>query len=347
MKSCLYYPVTSNFFSVARFLYNQMALANSYLCSFGGSGLVGKSFEEVYGYNFIDQQVYDDSDLENMVKNVSSVVLLPVEEFYDQDVVKNKLELVRDLAYIYKKEILDYTETNHFPFEVCKNPKGKAIKNISKPVISVGGLIDASRSTEIFLSTLNILRQHNIKVSAFSCYYPTQLLGVHYMGSVKQAGLIEAERYIKSLNSYVIQKVNDDNSDVILIDSPSCFIPYNNLSTSDFGVLAFEIFQAIPSDLLIMSIPLDCTDISFKHSINTLFEQRFGKEPTVIVVENTIINYLEVGRGGGMKKLVVPVSMASSYIKKAPSHENLLKIWDKNLGNQIYNTLSPLLEELI
>ena len=59
MKSCLYYPVTSNFFSVARFLYNQMALANSYLCSFGGSGLVGKSFEEVYGYNFIDQQVYE------------------------------------------------------------------------------------------------------------------------------------------------------------------------------------------------------------------------------------------------------------------------------------------------
>ena len=346
MKKYLYYPITTRFFSIARFLHNDVNFRNSYHCTFWGTGLVGKSFGEVYGYHFIDEQICDDSNLKNMVKNVEAIVLLPVEEFYNQNVVKNKIDILKKIAHEYKKKIFDYSKEDYIPFDICTNPKGRPVKNIQKAVISIGGLIDTSRSTEIFLSTLSILQQHNIKVSAFSSYLPTALLGVHYIGSMKSSASIGAEKYIKSLNSYIIQESVNDDSDVILVDIPSCFIAYNNLSTSDFGVLAFEMLQAVPTDCLIISIPLDCSDIDFKHSMNIFFQQRFGKEPSAIIVENSIINYLEVERGGGMTKLIVPPEKINKYMHTC-INTNFLHIWDKDLDGQIYKRIAPILEELI
>ena len=345
MKKYLYYPTTAKFFSIARYFCDDVNFKNSYLCSFRGTGLVGKSFGEVYGYDFVDNQIYDDSNLDDMVKNVEAIVLLPVEEFYNQKVVKDKVDTLKKVACKYKKKLFDYTNEQYIPFEICENSKGKAVKNIQKPIISIGGLVDTLRSTEIFLITLNILRRHYIKVSAFSSYFPTVMLGVHYIGPSKISASIETEKYIKSLNSYIMQKSVDDNADVVLVDIPSCFIPYNNLYTSDFGVLAFEILQAAPSDCLIVSIPLDCSDIDFEHSMNMFFQQRFGKEPSVIISENSIVNYLEVERGGGMKKLIVSPEEASKRIKNN-INTNLLYIWDKDLDNQIYKMIMSTLEGL-
>lgn len=105
-------------------------------------------------------------------------------------------------------------------------------------------------------------------------------------------------------------------ADVVLIDLPDGFIPYNHLSTADFGVCAYKIMQAIPPDCLILSTSIDCMDIDFTKRMNSLFEYRFGKRPSKIVFENSIVNYLDVGRGGGMKKLIIPPKDIQKYASK-------------------------------
>lgn len=264
-------------------------------------------------------------------------MLLPLESNYNSTVLRQKLKRTKELAVEYGKEILDFTEENPKLFPLCPNPEGTSIKDIKQAVVSIGGMLDASRTFELFMAAFSALKKKKVKVSAFSSYFPSEIIGVHYIGTKKQIESIPSEQYIKSLNSYIFTTAIQEMADVVLIDLPDGFIPYNHLSTADFGVCAYKIMQAIPSDCLILSTSIDCMDIDFTKRMNSLFEYRFGKRPSKIVFENSIVNYLDVGRGGGMKKLIIPPKDIQKYASKCV--DNSLFISDTDIETQIYSVI--------
>lgn len=264
-------------------------------------------------------------------------MLLPLESNYNLTVLRPKLKRIKELAVEYGKEILDFTEENPKLFPLCPNPEGTSIKDIKQAVVSIGGMLDASRTFELFMAAFSALKKKKVKVSAFSSYFPSEIIGVHYIGTKKQIESIPSEQYIKSLNSYIFTTAIQEMADVVLIDLPDGFIPYNHLSTADFGVCAYKIMQAIPPDCLILSTSIDCMDIDFTKRMNSLFEYRFGKRPSKIVFENSIVNYLDVGRGGGMKKLIIPPKDIQKYAPKCV--DNSLFISDTDIEAQIYSLI--------
>lgn len=274
---------------------------------------------------------------EALIQKISTVVLLPLESNYNLTVLRPKLKRIKELAVEYGKEILDFTEENPKLFPLCPNPEGTSIKDIKQAVVSIGGMLDASRTFELFMAAFSALKKKKVKVSAFSSYFPSEIIGVHYIGTKKQIESIPSEQYIKSLNSYIFTTAIQEMADVVLIDLPDGFIPYNHLSTADFGVCAYKIMQAIPPDCLILSTSIDCMDIDFTKRMNSLFEYRFGKRPSKIVFENSIVNYLDVGRGGGMKKLIIPPKDIQKYAPKCV--DNSLFISDTDIEAQIYSLI--------
>ena len=335
MNKFLLYPVTARCLPMIRFV--PWKSDDFILCSFEGSSLTGSTIGKAYEYDFLDNIVYSDEKIEALIQKISTVVLLPLESNYNSTVLRQKLKHAKELAVEYGKEILDFTEENPKLFPLCPNPEGTSIKDIKQAVVSIGGMLDASRTFELFMAAFSALKKKKVKVSAFSSYFPSEIIGVHYIGTKKQIESVPSEQYIKSLNSYIFTTAIQEMADVVLIDLPDGFIPYNHLSTADFGVCAYKIMQAIPPDCLILATSIDCMDIDFTKRMNSLFEYRFGKCPSKIVFENSIVNYLDVGRGGGMKKLIIPPKDIQKYASKCV--DNSLFISDTDIETQIYSVI--------
>lgn len=110
-------------------------------------------------------------------------MLLPLESNYNSTVLRPKLKRTKELAVEYGKEIIDFTEENPKLFPLCPNPEGTSIKDIKQAVVSIGGMLDASRTFELFMAAFSALKKKKVKVSAFSSYFPSEIIGVHYIGT--------------------------------------------------------------------------------------------------------------------------------------------------------------------
>lgn len=156
MNKFLLYPVTARCLPMIRFV--PWKSDDFILCSFEGSSLTGSTIGKAYEYDFLDNIVYSDEKIEALIQKISTVVLLPLESNYNLTVLRPKLKRIKELAVEYGKEILDFTEENPKLFPLCPNPEGTSIKDIKQAVVSIGGMLDASRTFELFMAAFSALK---------------------------------------------------------------------------------------------------------------------------------------------------------------------------------------------
>ena len=162
------------------------------------------------------------------------------------------LRVVKKLAL---DEGVDFTYYNQNQVEM-ERVKHEILEEITTPVIFVLGLSERTNKFDLQLSLRNELMEKGYTVTQIGSRKYCELLGFHSIPDFMFKPEIETKKVV-SFNRYVKQLEKDENPDVILIGIPGGVMTFNNKLTNGFGILAYEMAQAVKPDTSVLSLTYD------------------------------------------------------------------------------------------
>lgn len=131
--------------------------------------------------------------------------------------------------------------------------EGEFIHDIATPVIFVMGIGERTNKFEVQLSLRENIRKMGYIISQIGSREYCELLGFHSFPVFMYNKEISETNKIVLFNHYVKRIEMEENPDLIIIGVPGGIMPYNNNLTNRFGVLAYELSQAVTPDSTIFS----------------------------------------------------------------------------------------------
>lgn len=139
-------------------------------------------------------------------------------------------------------------------YKIKANAYQENLLEINSPVIFVVGIAERTNKFYVQLSLRKYFIKNGYKVSQIGTKKYCELFGFHsfpefmYDSNIPEAyKVVLFNRFIKSLEK-------KENPDVIIIGIPGGVMPFNNKHTNKFGILAFEVSQALTPDASILSL---------------------------------------------------------------------------------------------
>lgn len=159
------------------------------------------------------------------------------------------------------------------------------------PVVFVAGETENTNKFEIQLTLKERLEKSGYKVSQIGSRHYCELFGMHSFPSfMMNANTNEYKKVI--LFNRLVKKIEENESpDIIIIGIPGGILPFSKKFTNKFGILAFEVSQAVSPDFVIISTLYNELDDSYFDKLNNLTKYRFGFEIDCFNMSNTQFNW--------------------------------------------------------
>jgi peptide maturation system protein (TIGR04066 family) len=235
----------------------------------------------------------------------------------------------------------------HFPkFEYEK------ISRIRTPVIVVLGTSEKTNKFEIQLSLRENLLEMGYKVSQVGTRKGCELMGFHSFPEFMFSPSLNESGKVFLYNQFIKNLEVKDDPDVIIIGIPGGIVPFNEELTNRFGVLAFEISNAIAPDVVIFSTLYTDYSPSYFELLSTTIKYKLGYNIDFFNIANHQFDW----ESARQEKMLVFTTIDSSFVsKKISSYPKLCKpiynILDKknaqNMANSIVNLLSGEYNQLV
>lgn len=298
MKRLLIYPFLKQHFAFIRALTHSSELEVGTLCSYEGSGLIGKDVAYAVNRRPFGMRV-EGNPLEHLESN-DVLVLLPE---FPQNETSLKLKLLQRAKelnkeiYCYCSLSKDYNiklnniEDNALGlFNVMKSLIGDLIP-ISTPTVFVGGLIEDGDQLEVAVSITQELRNAGYSVSCFSNYAYMELCGLHSYQFVVDEYINNAPIMAKNLNQFVNAVINVDKPDIIVVQVPGVTIRYNDSIIGDLGIYTYLFAQVVGADFFICCTPFDNYNNAIYNALSEEFKHKFGFEINAVHVSNRLFDW--------------------------------------------------------
>ncbi|HOM03450.1 MAG TPA: TIGR04066 family peptide maturation system protein [Acetivibrio sp.] len=168
------------------------------------------------------------------------VLCIPVEkEEFDLILGKCNEHKVDFKYFAYSKELAEYPEIPS---------QQEVIYNICAPVVFVAGVGDRANKFETQLALRENILKKGYKISQIGSREYSELFGFHSFPQFMYSKKISESNKIVMFNHFVKQMEIEEKPDLIIIGIPGGIMPYNNKLTNGFGVLAYEVSQAVTPD---------------------------------------------------------------------------------------------------
>lgn len=296
MNKVMIYPFSDE---VSMFLDNNIKenFMITHLVSFKGSKYTGRTYihegreleviDEFHkNLNKVDIVWFVDS-IEKESDNLKTIILERIEQcsrekkmiwYTRRKASKKEKQLVKTVRYDAKREV-----EKSFRYY-----KGMPMVNIETPIISVIGLLENSGKYGMQLYLKSYFEKHNKKIIVAGSRDYTIISGVYPFPQFMTSRMKESDKVV-AFNNYIRCLELKEKPDVILIGVPGGTNTFSNEVYTDFGVMNYEINQAIVPDITILCTPCFLTDPQeVKGAINSI-ENRIGVAIDYIVMENKII----------------------------------------------------------
>lgn len=194
------------------------------------------------------------------------------------------------------------------------------VLDIDTPVIFVLGTGERTNKFEIQLALRENIMKMGYKVSQVGTRGYCELLGFHsFPGFMFGNGISEISK-IASFNRFIKGLERDECPDVIIIGVPGGIMPFNNRLPNRFGILAYEISQAVTPDSTVYSCYYsEYTPEYFGRMTDTL-KYRLGCKVDCYNMSNNIFDWTSSKAEGRM----VYTSSNSRFIdEKLKAYEQL------------------------
>ena len=151
----------------------------------------------------------------------------------------------------------------------------------------------------------------------------------------------ENEKVI-ALNHHIRRLEIERQPEVIIIGVPGAAIPYDYKYSSDFGIIAYEISEAIKPDFAILASPCMQYDMKFFEGIEKSVLGRLGVSVDIHTLAPYALDFTEVSFEKGLGYLSVDDDYVQDMTEKI-DHSNLLNL---NLMNGISAAVDRIIDKL-
>lgn len=171
-----------------------------------------------------------------------------------------------------------------------KIPKYESIYKINTPVIFVVGTCERTQKFEIQLNLRENLEKMGYKVSQIGTRHYCELMGFHSFPKFMYSKDITESEKVTLFNYYIKNMETKEKPDVIVIGVPGGTMPFNYKLTNRFGILAYEISQAVKPDAVILSTLYNNYKSDFYQLISKSYKYKFGYNIDCCNIANVSLN---------------------------------------------------------
>ncbi|TYQ15069.1 UNVERIFIED_CONTAM: peptide maturation system protein (TIGR04066 family) [Acetivibrio alkalicellulosi] len=208
------------------------------------------------------------------------------------------------------------------------------IHDINTPVIFVVGMGERTNKFEVQLSLRESIQKIGYKVSQIGTRSYCELLGFHSFPSFMYSKKISETDKIIYFNHFVKDIEIKEQPDLIIIGIPGGIFPINNKFLNNFGILAYEVSQAVTPDSTILSLYYGEYISKYFTSLKESVRYRFGCDVNCFNMSNVAFDWTDAKYENKLSY----ISIQSKYIDKKIEpykvyNQKVFNILNKN-GNQ-------------
>lgn len=285
------YPFDSEFLPALRHqnLMDKYSISN--VLSPNGWGGIDKDAGNVNGINDIGITIKNNFD--EALSQCSTIIFtdstreLDFEKYVYPKMIeaaKNSKKIIctRHLSEEVKKELKNLCEIKNSVLECYpKNskiipPASEILYDINVPVIFILGIAENTNKFEIQLALRENLLKEHYKVSQIGSKHYCELFGFHSFPDFMYHKSLHEHEKITLFNHFIKNIELKEKPDLILIGIPGALMPMNNQCTNKFGIMAYEISQAVRPDFSIFSTFYDLSSPDFFSLISQTTKYRLG-----------------------------------------------------------------------
>ncbi len=132
--------------------------------------------------------------------------------------------------------------------------ENESIEEIDTPIILLTGIAERTNKFEIQLTLREKIQKSGYKISQVGSRSYCEMLGFHSFPSFMFSSGVTEVNKVLMFNRFIKKIEETEEPDIIIIGVPGGIMPFNRMFTNKFGLLAFEISQAILPDVVIASL---------------------------------------------------------------------------------------------
>ena len=167
------------------------------------------------------------------------------------------------------------------------------LHKINTPIIFVAGVYERTQKFEIQLSLRERLSSMGYKVSQVGSRGYCELLGFHSFPKFMYSSSVGEEKKIFQFNNYIKSIETNENPDVIIIGIPGGVMRLNDTFTSRFGILAYEVSQAVTPDAAILSTLYEDFNPEYFQKLTTSIKYKLGIDISCYNLSNLQFDWSE------------------------------------------------------
>jgi peptide maturation system protein (TIGR04066 family) len=211
-------------------------------------------------------------------KNI--VCAIPLEEKFKDDIERRCFE--NDISFKHYKQSFDLG---------IQSIKPECLFTINAPVIFVLGICERTNKFEVQLSLRENFIRMGYKVSQIGTRNYCSLIGFHSFPEFMFSSLLTESNKVTLFNHYIKKIEVEEKADVIIVGIPGAIMPFNDILTNKFGILAYEVCQAVTPDAAILCTPDEEYETESFEKLSKLIGYKFGFNIDCFNIANMKVDY--------------------------------------------------------
>ncbi len=256
------------------------------------------------------------------IKREKNIVLLYDIAVEIENEIKQKCEEIG-------KQFICYNSRNKFQYLDEYAAFQENIYDIGVPVVFVIGMCERTGKFETQLAMRDSLLNLGYKVSQIGTRSYCELLGFHSFPEFMFSTNIGETSKIVLFNRYVKEIEYKEKPDIIIIGLPGGIMPFNNYFTNKFGIIPFEVSQAVTPDAAILCTLYDDYKPDYFQMTSRSIRYKLGFEVDCFNLSNVMFDWMSAYE----RKKVEYTTVTSNFIDQK-------KLRFTNLNMPVYNILN-------
>ena len=180
------------------------------------------------------------------------------------------------------------------------------VERILTPVVVVLGDDEFCDKFELQLAMREQMIEKGYRVCSIGSRTGSEASGVYSHPAFMNENRMSEREKIVYYNNYLKKLEKLEHPDVFILGIPGGILPLSKMKFGDFGVRAYEIFQAVTPDFVVLSLHMGEYNRKYMEEMKRLFQYRFNTDIDCFYISNIGMDSFSFHLDTPLKYLVFP-----------------------------------------
>lgn len=213
------------------------------------------------------------------------------------------------------------------------------LMTIDTPIVTIAGMGQRCNKFETLVSLKVCLEKLSYRVCVVSSRRNTEFAGIHGFPDFMYGNQLDETAKIINFNHYLKRLELEEKPEIMIVGVPGSIMPVSKTHPEHFGVFAFEVLQAIKSDMLIFCLHHNIYRNQYFEELKNLSKYRFQTQIDAFVIGNDSYDSFSIEAEGNLKYLSFDNQTVSEAMKTYPTNVYHRQAYDR-LAQNVLETLA-------